>query len=98
MSKCKDCMLCNGLCIGGMGMSVLDQIDSELRLKKPYPSKIIFGQDVFDILRQEIRRTDTVSLTANPSGKYPFVKLFGMDIEIDEYCRFRIAYGYTEKP
>lgn len=94
MSKCENCMTCNFICVSCLGTNILDQLDYDLRLRKPYPSKIILGKDIFDIIKKEFRRTGAVGLRVNLEGKY--VKLFGMDIVIDEYCRLRMAYEFKE--
>lgn len=95
MNECKDCMACNFVCVGCLGTSIIDQLDLDLRERKESPTKIILGKDMFDIIRKEIHQTGTYGLKVNLKGEY--VKLFGMDIEIDEYCRLRIAYEFKEK-
>lgn len=95
MNECKNCMTCNFICVGCLGTSIIYHLDSDLRSRKEIPSKIIFGKDMFDIIRKEIHQTGTVGLTVNLKGEY--VKLFGIDIEIDEYCRLRLAYKFNNK-
>lgn len=96
MSKCENCMTCNFVCVSCLGTGILDQLDYDLRKRKPYPSKIILGKDMFDIIRKEMHQTGAVGLKVNLEGKY--VKLFGMDIVIDEYCRLKMAYEFKEFP
>lgn len=95
MSKCIDCMMANLNCACGRdGLSITDQLDYDLRLRRPYPSKIILGSDIFEIIKKEMYPTGSCGFMVNPEGKY--TKLFGMEVEIDDYCRLRIAYGYKQ--
>ena len=95
MNKCLDCMMANLNCACGRdGLSITDQLDHDLRLRRPYPSKIILGSDIFETIVKEMHQTHSCGLMVNLEGKYK--KLFGMKIEIDDYCRLRIAYGYDQ--
>ena len=93
MNECKNCMACNFVCVGCLGTRIIDHLNSDLRSRKESPSKIILGKDMFDIIRKEIHQTGTYGLTVNLKEEY--VKLFGVDIEIDEYCRLKIAYEFN---
>lgn len=90
MSMCKECMRRNELCVGFMDFDIIKYLDTDLRLRKPYPAKIVLGEDVYERIINEIRRRGIYGLKVNLMGRP--VELFGMDIEIDKYCRNRIAF------
>lgn len=72
-------------------MSLLDKIDKEVRLKKPYPSKIIIGEDAFESLKEEMHKRFAMGLKVNLQGEY--TSLFGMKIEIDHNDKQRVEYA-----
>lgn len=90
MSMCKECLGRNDLCVGFMDFDILKYLDTDLRLRKPYPDKIILGMDVFERIKNEMKQQGMYGLKVNLLGEY--VELFGMVIEIDKYCRHRIAF------
>ncbi len=90
MSICKECMRRNELCVGFMDIDIIKYLDTDLRLRKPYPAKIILGTDVFEHIRKEMKQRGVYGLKVNLMGEA--VELFGMDIEIDRYCKNRIAF------
>lgn len=90
MSMCRDCTRRNELCVGLIDFDILKYLDIDLRLRKPYPAKVILGEDVYKYIIKEMREQDVCGLEVNPAGEYK--KLFGMDIEIDRHCRNRIAF------
>ncbi|MDE7132966.1 MAG: hypothetical protein K2O65_14460 [Lachnospiraceae bacterium] len=94
MSKCENCMTCNFICVGCLGTSIIDHLDSDLRSRRKSPSKIILGKDMFDIIKKEMKQTGTYGLSVNLKGEY--VELFGMKIVTDEYCRLKMAYVFQE--
>lgn len=69
---------------------MLDKIDKELRLMKTYPKKIVLGTCTYDRLISEFKSTHTYGLKVNLKGEY--VKIFGMDIEIDKSRKEFLQY------
>lgn len=90
MSMCEKCVRRNDLCVGFMDFDILKYLHTDLSLRKPYPAKIILGTDVFERIKNEMKQRGVYGLDVNLAGEY--VGLFGMDIEIDKYCRHRIAF------
>lgn len=90
MNMCRECMRQNELCVGFMDFDIIKYLDIYLRLRKPYPAKIILGENIYESIINQIRQRGIYGLRVNLMGKP--VELFGMDIEIDKYCRNRIAF------
>ncbi len=78
------------MCVGLMDFDIIKYLDTDLRLRKPYPAKIILGKDVYESIINQIRQRGIYGLRVNLMDEP--VELFGMDIEIDRYCRNRIAF------
>ena len=69
---------------------MLNEMCEELWGMRPYPTKIILGVRTFERLVSEFKATGTYGLKVNLKGDY--VKMFGMEIEIDESKKDWLQY------